>query len=99
MLRGFLQKTTLPQAPTAAPMLVIYGGQDLLIPPSWTDRALDRACKMGDVIQVQLQPEKRGPDIDLPAVIGWINARFNGDPATNDCEAFIAEHVSPGDGG
>jgi len=99
ILRGFLQKTTLPQGPTAAPMLVIYGGQDPLIPPAWTDRALDRACNLGDVIQIQLQPEKRGPDIDLPTVIGWINARFNGDPAPDDCEIFIAEHVSPRDGG
>jgi len=98
-LRGFLEKTTLPQGPTTAPMLVIYGGQDPLMPAEWTDRALLRACKMGDVIQIQLQPERRGPDIDLPAVMGWINARFNGDPAPNDCAAFMAAHVSPGDGG
>src|SRR6185436_7171844 len=79
ILRGFLQKTTLPQGPAAAPMLVIYGGQDPLMPSEWTDRALLQACKMGDVIQIQLQPERRGPDIDLPAVMGWIDARFNGD--------------------
>jgi hypothetical protein len=80
-------------------MLVIYGGQDPLMPSEWTDRALLQACKMGDVIQIQLQPQRRGPDIDLPAVMGWINARFNGDPAPNDCAAFLAAHGSPGDGG
>lgn len=98
ILHGYLQKTNLPQGPALAPMLVMYGGQDPLIPPEWTDRALDRACKMGDVIQVRVQPDKRDADIDVPTALDWIKARFNGDPAPNDCQAFTAAYASRGEG-
>jgi pimeloyl-ACP methyl ester carboxylesterase len=86
-LRGYLDKSSLPQGPTAAPMLVIYGGSDALIPPAWTEHALDKACRMGDVIQIQLQPDKRAEDIDASVAGEWVNARFNGEEAQNDCPA------------
>jgi hypothetical protein len=35
ILRGYLKKTNLPQGPTAAPMMVMYG-RDALIPADWT---------------------------------------------------------------
>ncbi|MGH3582353.1 MAG: lipase family protein, partial [Mycobacterium sp.] len=38
-LKGYLQKTNLPQGPTAAPMYVIYGGRDPVLPAAWTERA------------------------------------------------------------
>ena len=71
-LRGYLQKTSLPQGPTDAPMLVIYGGQDSLIPPAWNEPALDRACRMGDVIQIRMQPERGHDQIDPSMAFGWI---------------------------
>ena len=43
-LRERLRAASVPQRPTTAPALVIYGGQDVLIPPVWTDAALQRAC-------------------------------------------------------
>jgi pimeloyl-ACP methyl ester carboxylesterase len=89
-LRGYLGKSSLPQGPTAAPMLVIYGGSDALIPPAWTERALDKACQMGDVIQIQLQPDKGADDIDASVADGWVNALFNGEQAQNDCPSLIA---------
>jgi Secretory lipase len=98
-LRGFLHKTTLPQGPTSVPMLVTYGGHDPLIPRAWTDRALDRACKMGDVIQIQLQPDKGGADVDSSAALGWIQDRFSGNPARNDCESFTEAFDSTRSGG
>jgi len=98
-LRGFLQKSTLPQGPTSAPMLVIYGGLDPLIPRGWTDHALDRACKMGDVIQIQFQPDRGGDGIDLSSALGWINDRFKGTPAVNDCGSFTPSDQSSGTGG
>jgi pimeloyl-ACP methyl ester carboxylesterase len=91
-LRGYLEKSTLPQGPTAAPMLVMYGGNDSLIPPAWTNQALDKACQMGDVIQIQLEPDKGAADIDASAADEWINARFNGDPAQDDCPSVVADH-------
>ena len=37
-LRGYLQKTSLPQGPTQGPMYVIYGGRDSVTPPAWSTR-------------------------------------------------------------
>ena len=94
-LRGFLGKTNLPQGPAAAPMLVIYGGEDSLIPRSWTDRALDRACTMGDVIGIETQPD----DIDVLSTLGWMSERFRGVPAPNDCPSFTTAYESSGQSG
>jgi acetyl esterase/lipase len=89
-LRDYLQKMSLPQGPAAAPMLVIYGGQDNLVPSSWTDRALTAACGMGDVIDILTQPDKGHSDIDVSSAFGWINDRFRGEPAPNSCTSFTA---------
>lgn len=97
-LRGFLHKTVLPQGPTRAPMLVLYGGHDPLIPHEWTDRALYRACTMGDVIQIQFREDKGGEDIDASSALGWINDRFAGTPPVNDCGSFTSAHQSAGIG-
>ena len=75
-------------------MLVIYGGQDSVVPPAWTRNALYRACKMGDVIQIQLQPDKGHNEIDPSTAIGWIGERFKSAPAANDCGSFTATFES-----
>jgi alpha-beta hydrolase superfamily lysophospholipase len=84
-LRSYLQKTSLPQAPAQAPMLVIYGGQDNLVPPAWTDHALQRACGMGDVVESQMVPGAGHDAIDLSTAFGWIGERFADLPAPNSC--------------
>ena len=87
-LRGYLQKMSLPQGPTGSPMLVIYGGRDNLVPAAWTDRALTAACGLGDVIDIETQPDKGHTDIDVSSAFGWINDRFRGVPAPNSCLSF-----------
>ncbi len=84
-LRGYLQKISLPQGPTQAPMLVIYGGHDQLVPPTWTEQALDRACKMGDVIQVKRLADATPDQLDIGTGLDWMNQRVNSVPAPNDC--------------
>jgi alpha-beta hydrolase superfamily lysophospholipase len=94
-LRGYLQKTSLPQGPAAAPMLVIYGDHDPLMPRAWTDRALDRACTMGDVISIRPAPGL-GPDqIDSSAAFAWLGQRFSGQSPPNDCPLVTATDESP----
>jgi hypothetical protein len=83
ILGGYLQKTSLPQAPTAAPMVIVPEGPDGLIPETQTDAALAKACAMGDVISSGA-PDDGDPTVGL---IGWITDRFNGVPAPNDCPA------------
>ncbi|CAN5209140.1 lipase family protein [soil metagenome] len=89
-LRGFLQKTSLPQGPTKVPMLVTYDGRDPLSPPAWTELALDRACKMGDVIQIQRLPDDAPEQPDLSAALDWMSQRVNAVPAPNDCEGRVS---------
>jgi hypothetical protein len=81
-LRGYLQKTSLPQAPTESPMLVVPDDGGGLIPWPQTAAALARACAMGDVIQVGAP---QGED-----VVSWINDRFNAVPPRNDCGNLVA---------
>jgi pimeloyl-ACP methyl ester carboxylesterase len=89
-LRGYLQRMGLPQRQALAPMLVIYGGKDDLVLPDWTDSALRAACGMGDVIEIQFQPEKGHSDLDVSLAFSWINDRFKDRPAPNSCDAFAA---------
>ncbi len=94
-LRGFLHKTALPQGPTGAPMLVIYGGRDPVAPKAWTEQALDRACVMGDVIQIEFQPDGGGDDIDTGSALGWINDRVNAVPPRDDCPSGTVADEPP----
>jgi S-formylglutathione hydrolase FrmB len=93
-LRGYLQKTNLPQGPAQAPMLVVFGTRDPLIPAEWTQRGLDRACAMGDVISIQKQPGDSPPVID-PTAASWIADRFNDRPAPNDCAPVSDDSAPP----
>ncbi len=94
-LRGYLQKTTLPQGPTAAPMYVIHGGRDPVIPAAWTDDALTKACRMGDVIQIAYWPDQGHQQIEPVAALGWLSDRMRGAPSANDCAAFLAARGQP----
>ena len=89
-LRGYLTKMSLPQGPTAAPMLVIYGDKDTLLPASWTDGAIEASCAMGDVIEISAQTAKGHDDIDQSRVFPWINERFHDAPVVNTCDKFVA---------
>ncbi|HEV7419370.1 MAG TPA: lipase family protein [Mycobacterium sp.] len=94
-LRTRLQEMSLPHPPATAPILVVYGGQDQLVPPTWTNRALDEACRKGDIIQIELQLDRGHADVDGGSAFPWINGRFAGDPPRNDCPEFIGPVESP----
>ncbi len=73
-------------------MYVIYGGTDPVTPAAWTERAIARACHMGDVIQITHWPDKGGRDIPATVAVGWIDDRMKSPPTANDCAAFLATH-------
>ncbi|WP_445167245.1 lipase family protein [Mycolicibacterium sp. Dal123E01] len=85
-LRGFLKKVSLPQGPTQAPMLVIYGDQDPLVPAAWTDVAVNNACAAGAVLTIRRLPADAPDKFDMPEALDWMNQRVNSVPAPNDCE-------------
>ncbi|MHA7665420.1 alpha/beta hydrolase [Mycolicibacterium sp. HS_4_1] len=97
-LQGLLAKRSLPKEPTSAPMLVMYGGQDTLLPPDWTNKALAAACRLGDVIDIMFQPAKGHADIDVASSYDWIKDRFDGVPAPNSCPSFLSTVSTQGAG-
>ena len=95
-LRDDLRRLSLPQRAASAPMSVIYGGMDTLLPPAWTELALQAACGMGDVIDIQIQPDKGHGDIDESGVPGWLKDRFDEVPAPSSCESFLGASIPEG---
>jgi pimeloyl-ACP methyl ester carboxylesterase len=80
-----LKAMSLPQQPAAAPMLVIYGGQDTFIPPQATEAAIARACAMGDTVQTIFQPDAGHGDVDGTVYFEWLGERLAGQPAVSTC--------------
>ncbi|MDP9168556.1 MAG: lipase, partial [Actinomycetota bacterium] len=89
-LRNRLRAKSLPRGALASPALVIYGGQDVLLPPAWSDGALQRACELGDLVRIDLQPDRGHSDVDASAVLGWLADRFADAAPPNSCGSFIA---------
>lgn len=85
LLRNLLESMAVPKQKASAPMLVAYGDADTYIDVAWTDRALAKACALGDVVTIDRQQGKGHGDVDGDAVNQWIGERFAGDPAANDC--------------
>ena len=85
MLHGFLRKVALPQEVSSAPLWVVYGTHDPLIPRAWTEKALKRACSLSDAVQFQAYGDKPPRDIDVSRVVDWFKARVKGDPVGSDC--------------
>lgn len=84
-LRQLLQGWALPQKPLSAPLLVWYGGADTFIDPQWTTDAIQRACAMGGFVTIEFDSEKGHSEANIPEVLGWIDDRFAGIPAADDC--------------
>ena len=84
-LRGLLKAWALPQRPLSAPLSVTYSGRDGFIDAQWTTDAIARACALGGTVVWQLEPGKGHGDFDLNTQFDWIEDRFAGKPATNEC--------------
>lgn len=84
-LRGYLSAWALPQQRLAAPMSVVYGGEDEYIEPAWTAGAIRRACALGGVVVSDFQPENHHGDLDTSTQLDWLSQRFAGAPVTDGC--------------
>jgi pimeloyl-ACP methyl ester carboxylesterase len=90
-LRSHLEKMSLPQQRATAPMLVVYGDRDPIMPVEPINGALAEACSMGDVIDIRKQPGKGHADLDIAVALPWIADRFEGKPVTNSCAPPLPE--------
>ncbi|TRW80495.1 hypothetical protein FK535_19325 [Mycolicibacterium sp. 018/SC-01/001] len=84
-LRDLLAQMALPQGPATAPMLVIYTGRDEFIPVEATQRSLERACALGDQIDVVFEPDKTHGEVGDANSFEWIGQRFSSIPASSNC--------------
>ncbi|WP_072751757.1 lipase family protein [Rhodococcus maanshanensis] len=85
-MRAWLERIALPQQRTEAPMLVVVGESDDLIPADWTRVAVTKACALGDVIALESRPGEGHADARAnPGAVAWIADRFAGVPAPNTC--------------
>ncbi|MGU3500199.1 alpha/beta hydrolase family protein [Mycobacterium sp. C31M] len=85
-LRGYLQQMSgLPKAPAAAPMFVVHGDADDVVPVAWTTEAVRRACDMGDTVASFIAGGRGHGDFDPIVALDWIIKRFADAPADNTC--------------
>lgn len=85
-LRTWLASDALPRRQASAPMFIGYGDADPVVLPQWTVDAVQRACALGDVIDVQLALGQGHGILDLGSKpVDWITGRFDGSPAPDSC--------------
>ena len=93
LLRDALRKIALPQGPLTAPMLVVNGLADKMIPPQWVTAAVNEACQLGSRIQhFEVAGAGHGDlgDQAYDAAANWIRGRFESAPAPSNCGAAAA---------
>jgi uncharacterized membrane protein HdeD (DUF308 family)/fermentation-respiration switch protein FrsA (DUF1100 family) len=81
-------KNTPGGEPTKAPILIVQGGADTIVPPGVTERLVHELCQQGETVKLRLAPDvghlETGHEA-APAVLKWINDRFAGKPAPTSC--------------
>lgn len=84
-LTSRLQEYSLPASTSAAPILAVYGSDDDIVRPAWTETALGLACGFGDTV-LKVRLENQGHSVDPGTLVEtWIADRFAGLPAPNNC--------------
>ena len=85
-LSDSLRRMALPRSRVTAPLLVVSGLDDQVVPPSSIRSAVERACRMGGQIEfIEIKGAGHaavGPD---ERVMTWIGNRFARIPAPSDC--------------
>ncbi|SNT01280.1 alpha/beta hydrolase family protein [Rhodococcoides kyotonense] len=85
-LRGWLAGMAVPQQKSTSPLLVMYGSEDDLILQPWTEKALERACASGDVVEYELHRGEGHGNLDSTRSLPWVKARFAGQSVVDTCE-------------
>ena len=83
-----LHATRAGSVATAAPLLVIQGGEDALVPQAETDAFVQRACALGDRVDYRVLPTEDhvgARDTSVNDVAAWMAQRVAGLPASSSC--------------
>lgn len=84
-LKKLLERWSLPQRQSSAPLSVVYGAEDLYIDNRWTTDAISRACRLGNLMSIRLEPNSGHADLNWLSEIYWLRDRFENKPLINDC--------------
>jgi len=83
-----LERNAAGRAPTAAPVLVVQGTADLLVPSAVTETFVQRLCDTGTTVRLDLYPDVgHGAVIAaaMPDILTWVSDRLSGAPANSEC--------------
>ncbi|MGV3758779.1 MAG: lipase family protein [Actinomycetota bacterium] len=72
----------------AAPVLVLHGGEDQIVPAVTSALLIDQMCEVGQPVQRRLYEEADHTSVvqaSLSTMLDWIDARLAGQPAQDDC--------------
>ncbi len=73
---------------TGAPILIIHGDVDPIVPPDVTVRLAAMLCTNGEAVDLRTYPGVAHIDaghVAAPDVVRWIADRFAGQPAPTTC--------------
>ncbi len=88
-LAAIVHKNSPGNRPAGAPLLVVQGTGDHLVPQFLTDAFVAKACAAGDSVDYRLYPGADHGDPELTAsssdIASWFAARVGGTPAVSTC--------------
>ncbi len=85
-LRAQLADYALPAGRTNAPVLVMYGTDDPLIPPQWTERVIDKSCAASENLTIVKRVGDTHAGLDSAQAIPWMQGVLNGDKPQSNCD-------------
>ena len=86
--RAWLEENDPGSVASASPLLLVQGGQDILVLPARTAALFDRLCGLGQVVESVEVPTADHDTVTAQSadqVASWVTARFAGEPAADDC--------------
>lgn len=84
-VRTLLEPMSPPHQRTAAPLLVVYGGDDRFVDAAHTEESIVQACEMGSAITIDYQPWAGHLTVDTSTIWPYLHQRLGGATAPNDC--------------
>lgn len=90
--------------PLEMPVVIVQGLEDTTILPQFTHAQVMSRCALGDTVYYVRYPDDDHPSLNYqarltdPSVIDWMNARWAGEPAPNNCANQVLGTARVADG-
>lgn len=87
-LQRFYEQAEPARARAAAPVLLLQGDQDLVVPQPLTGELFAELCAFGDVVQYRTYPGAGHDSVlraSFPQLVSWLHSRLAGQQPPQDC--------------